>query len=309
MLNNFLYIVWDVDPALMTIGNFELRYYGLMWALTFILGERFFSSYVRREGFSQQVVETGFVWIVLGAVLGARIGHCLFYEFSYYITKPWAIITEFRNGGMASHGSALGMLLGMWVTSRKYKMPYVWWLDRIMIPVAIGGALVRFGNLMNSEIVGNVTNLPWGFKFVRNFNLPIAEIPAQHPAQLYEALCYVITFVILFYLYYKQDQGRRHPGLMFSIGLFGIFLTRIFVEMVKVDQSDFEAGMILNMGQLLSIPFVLLGVWMLWQAKKGRFPVGQPNKYNAAEGKAPAETTKENPKLNNTKPHKNGRRS
>ena len=305
MLNDFLYIVWDVDPSIFTIGSFELRYYGLMWAVTFILGERFFTSYVRREGFSQQVVETGFLWIVLGAVLGARIGHCMFYEFSYYITKPWAIITEFRNGGMASHGSALGMLLGMWITSRKHKMPYVWWLDRIMIPVAIGGALVRFGNLMNSEIVGNVTTVPWAFQFVRNYNLPVAEIPAQHPAQLYEALCYVVTFVILFYLYYKRDEGRRHPGVMFSVGLFGIFLTRIFVEFVKVDQSDFEAGMILNMGQLLSVPFVVLAVWMLWQASKGRFPIGKPNKDNAAEGAFAKEASAEKPHLKNkNKPHK-----
>ncbi len=305
MLNDFLYIVWDVDPAIFTIGNFELRYYGLMWAVTFILGERFFTSFIRREGFRQQVVETGFVWIVLGAVLGARIGHCMFYEFSYYITKPWAIITEFRNGGMASHGSALGMLLGMWITCRKHKMPYVWWLDRIMIPVAIGGALVRIGNLMNSEIVGNITTVPWGFQFVRNYNLPVTEVPAQHPAQLYEALCYVITFVILLYCYYKKDEGRRHPGVMFSIGLFGIFLTRIFVEMVKVDQSDFEAGMLLNMGQLLSVPFVLLAIWMLWQAKKGRFPVGLPNKDNADTDAACHVQEIEKPKVKNkNKPHK-----
>ena len=190
MLNDLLYIVWDADPVMFSIGGFELRYYGLMWALTFLVGERFFTNYIRREGFGEQVVETGFVWIVLGAVLGARVGHCLFYEFDYYITKPWAILTEFRNGGMASHGSAIGMLLGMWITCRKHRMPYVWWLDRIMIPVTIGGGLVRIGNLINSEIVGKVTDVPWAFQFVRLYpNMPIESIPAQHPAQLYEALC------------------------------------------------------------------------------------------------------------------------
>lgn len=277
MLSNFFYIVWDFDPVMLSIGNFELRYYGLMWALTFLLGERFFSNYAKREGFKQDIVETGFVWIVLGAVLGARIGHCLFYEFSYYITKPWAILTEFRNGGMASHGSALGMLLGMWITCRKHNMPYVWWLDRIMIPVAVGGALVRFGNLCNSEIVGNITDVPWAFKFVRLFpGTPIENIPAQHPAQVYEAIFYLITFAILLWMYYKRDEGRKHPGLMFGVGLIGIFLTRPFVEMVKMNQEAFEEGMALNMGQLLSIPFIILAVYMIWGALKGRFPQAEP---------------------------------
>lgn len=279
MLNNLLYIVWDFDPVMFSIGEFELRYYGLMWAITFLLGERFFTSYVKREGYSSEVVETGFIWIVLGAILGARVGHCLFYEFPYYITKPWAIITEFRNGGMASHGSALGMLLGMWITCRKLKMPYVWWLDRIMIPVAIGGALVRIGNLCNSEIVGRITDLPWGFQFVRLYpGTPLENIPAQHPAQLYEAICYIITFLILLWMYYRRDEGRKRPGLMFGIGVMGIFLTRPFVELVKINQEAFEEGMLLNMGQLLSIPFILLAAYMIWGSLKGKFPVAEPPK-------------------------------
>lgn len=279
MLNNFLYIVWDFDPAMFSIGGFELRYYGLMWAITFLLGERFFSIFAKREGFGRDMIDTGFIWIVLGAVLGARIGHCLFYEFPYYITKPWAIITEFRNGGMASHGSALGMLFGMWVTARKHKMPYVWWLDRIMIPVAIGGALVRLGNLFNSEIVGCTTDLPWGFKFVRLYpNVPIEQIPVQHPAQLYEAICYIITFVILLWMYYKRNEGQKHPGLMFGVGVLGIFLTRPFVELIKENQEAFEEGMLLNMGQLLSIPFIILAVYMIWGSLKGKFPVATPPK-------------------------------
>ena len=279
MLNNFLYIVWDFDPVMFSIGGFELRYYGLMWAVTFLLGERFFSGFAKREGFGKEIIETGFLWIVLGAVLGARVGHCLFYEFPYYIAKPWAIITEFRNGGMASHGSALGMLFGMWVTARKHKMPYVWWLDRIMIPVAIGGALVRLGNLFNSEIVGCTTDLPWGFKFVRLYpNLPIESIPAQHPAQLYEAICYIITFAILLWMYFKRNEGQKHPGLMFGVGVLGIFLTRPFVELIKENQEAFEEGMLLNMGQMLSIPFIILAVYMIWGSLKGKFPVATPPK-------------------------------
>ena len=276
---DFLYIVWDFDPVMFSIGGFELRYYGLMWAITFLLGERFFSTFAKREGFSNEIVETGFRWIVLGAVLGARVGHCLFYEFPYYITKPWAIITEFRNGGMASHGSALGMLLGMWITCRKHKMAYVWWLDRIMIPVAIGGALVRLGNLFNSEIVGCTTDVPWGFKFMRLYpNIPIENIPVQHPAQLYEAICYIITFFILMWMYFKRDQGRKHAGLMFGIGLIGIFLTRPFIELIKENQEAFEEGMAMNMGQLLSIPFIILAAYMIWGSLKGKFPVATPPK-------------------------------
>ena len=272
---DFLYIVWDFDPVMFSIGGFELRYYGLMWAITFLLGERFFSTFAKREGFSNEIVETGFIWIVLGA----RVGHCLFYEFPYYITKPWAIITEFRNGGMASHGSALGMLLGMWITCRKHKMAYVWWLDRIMIPVAIGGALVRLGNLFNSEIVGCTTDVPWGFKFMRLYpNIPIENIPVQHPAQLYEAICYIVTFFILMWMYFKRDQGRKHAGLMFGIGLIGIFLTRPFIELIKENQEAFEEGMAMNMGQLLSIPFIILAAYMIWGSLKGKFPVATPPK-------------------------------
>ena len=277
MLNDLLYIVWDADPVMLNIGNFKLRYYGLMWALTILLGERFFSAFAKREGFGNEIIETGFVWIVLGAILGARVGHCLFYEFPYYITKPWAIITEIRNGGMASHGSALGMLLGMWITARKHKMNYVWWLDRIMIPVAIGGALVRMGNLMNSEIIGNITNVPWGFKFVRLYGaMPLENIPARHPAQLYEALCYIVTFVVLLWLYYKRDMGRRHAGIMFGVGLVGIFVTRFFIELVKINQEAFEEGMLLNMGQLLSIPFIIMAGVVIWLGAKDKLPVCRP---------------------------------
>lgn len=278
-----LYIVWDVDPTMFTIGSFELRYYGLMWVLALLLGERIMSIFAYREGYSPKIIETGFVWIILGAILGARIGHCLFYEFDYYITKPWAMLTEIRNGGMASHGSAIGMLLGMWITSRKCKMPYIWWLDRLMIPVAIGGMFVRLGNLLNSEIVGSPTTLPWGFKFMRlreNWGLSADAVVAQHPTQLYEAICYLITFFVLVWLYFKKDMARRKSGVMFGVGVLGIFLSRFFIELVKLDQEEFEAGMLLNMGQLLSIPFIVMAIWCIWKGSRGGFPIGMPTKFN-----------------------------
>jgi prolipoprotein diacylglyceryl transferase len=282
-MNDMLYIVWDVDPTMFTLGSFELRYYGLMWVLALLLGERIMSIFAYREGYSPKIIETGFVWIILGAILGARIGHCLFYEFDYYITKPWAMLTEIRNGGMASHGSAIGMLLGMWITSRKCKMPYIWWLDRLMIPVAIGGMFVRLGNLLNSEIVGSPTTLPWGFKFMRlreNWGLSADAVVAQHPTQLYEAICYLITFFVLVWLYFKEDMARRKSGVMFGVGVLGIFLTRFFIELVKLDQEEFEAGMLLNMGQLLSIPFIVMAIWCIWKGSRGGFPIGMPTKFN-----------------------------
>ena len=282
-MNDMLYIVWDVDPTMFTLGSFELRYYGLMWVLALLLGERIMSVFAYREGYSPKIIETGFVWIILGAILGARIGHCLFYEFDYYITKPWAMLTEIRNGGMASHGSAIGMLLGMWITSRKCKMPYIWWLDRLMIPVGIGGMFVRLGNLLNSEIVGSPTTLPWGFKFMRlreNWGLSADAVVAQHPTQLYEAICYLITFFVLVWLYFKKDMARRKSGVMFGVGVLGIFLTRFFIELVKLDQEEFEAGMLLNMGQLLSIPFIVMAIWCIWKGSRGGFPIGMPTKFN-----------------------------
>jgi prolipoprotein diacylglyceryl transferase len=254
-----------------------------MWVLALLLGERIMSVFAYREGYSPKIIETGFVWIILGAILGARIGHCLFYEFDYYITKPWAMLTEIRNGGMASHGSAIGMLLGMWITSRKCKMPYIWWLDRLMIPVAIGGMFVRLGNLLNSEIVGSPTTLPWGFKFMRlreNWGLSADAVVAQHPTQLYEAICYLITFFVLVWLYFKKDMARRKSGVMFGVGVLGIFLTRFFIELVKLDQEEFEAGMLLNMGQLLSIPFIVMAIWCIWKGSRGGFPIGMPTKFN-----------------------------
>ncbi len=267
MINN-LVIVWNFDPVLFSVGSFEIRYYGLMWALALLLGGWFFGNFCKREGLKPELADSIFVYGALATVLGARLGHCLFYEPGYYLSQPWTIITEIRNGGMASHGAAIGLLVGLWLFSRKHKMPYIWSLDRIMIPVGIGGAIVRIGNLFNSEIIGCATDVPWAFKFVRLFapGTPIEQIPAQHPTQLYEALCYLATFLILIYLYYVKDLGRRRPGLLFGIGLQGIFLTRFCIEFIKLEQEAFEKGMILDMGQILSIPFILLGFWIIYRA-------------------------------------------
>lgn len=261
MIFSPLYVVWDFNPVLFTVGSIDIRYYGLMWALAIFIGAKFFDNFCKREQLSASVSESIFVYGTLGTIIGSRLGHCLFYEPQHYLAHPLGIITEIRNGGMASHGAAIGLLIGLWLFSRRNRLPYIWSLDRIMIPVAIGGAGVRLGNLFNSEIIGCVTDVPWGFKFVRLYrNLPLEAIPVQHPTQLYEALCYVVTFGLLLWLYYRRNIGIRRPGLLFGVGLIGIFLTRFLIEFIKEDQEAFEQGMLLNMGQLLSIPFIVFGI-------------------------------------------------
>ncbi|MFR9602243.1 MAG: prolipoprotein diacylglyceryl transferase [Rikenellaceae bacterium] len=262
-----LIVEWDFDPVLLTLGGLEIRYYGVMWALAIFIGAKFFDNFCSREGLKKEISESIFVYGTLATMLGARIGHCIFYEPEVYLMAPWKIFTEVRNGGMASHGAALGLLVGLWLFSRRWKLPYIWSLDRIMIPVGIGGAAVRFGNLFNSEIFGEATTMPWGFKFLRSRTWVTEYAPAAcHPTQLYEALCYVVTFVILVVMYYRYDAGLKRPGALFGVGLLGTFLTRFGLEFIKTTQVDFEEGMILDMGQWLSIPFVILGFYVLYRA-------------------------------------------
>lgn len=264
-----LSIVWDFDPVFFTLPGlgWEIRYYGLTWALAILVAAKFFDNFVKREGLPEKVSESVFIYATLGTILGSRLGHCLFYDPGYYLSQPWEIITGFRDGGMASHGAAIGILVGLWLFSRKNRLPYLWSLDRIMIGVAIGGMMVRLGNLCNSEIFGTATDLPWGFEFVRSAKWTNEFAPAAvHPTQLYEALCYLVTFVVLTVMYYRYDLARRRPGLLFGVGLIGIFLSRILIETIKTTQESFEEGMTLNMGQLLSIPFLLLAGYMIYRA-------------------------------------------
>lgn len=280
------YIDWNADPVFFTLFGLDIRYYGLMWAAALLIGGWLFSNFCRRESLPQKVADSIFVYGTIATIAGARIGHCLFYEPAEYLSNPIAIITGIRNGGMASHGAAIGLLVGLWLFSRKNKLPYIWSLDRVMIPVGIGGAIVRFGNLLNSEIVGRVTDVPWGFRFMRLYrNLPPEAVPVQHPTQIYEALCYLATFGILCWMYYKKDYGRRRPGVLFGTGLTGIFLTRFLLEFIKEEQEAFEKGMLLDMGQLLSIPFIILAVWMIWRGLRRPEAEVQAAKTGAEAGK------------------------
>lgn len=265
-MTNLLSVVWDFNPVLVSIGGFEIRYYSLMWAAALLVGAWIFSYFCKKEGKPQSLADSAFLYIALGTMIGARVGHCLFYEPEYYLLKPWAIITEIRNGGLASHGATIGIILSIWLCSRKNKVSTMWMTDRLGVIAPISGALIRFGNLFNSEIIGHQTDMPWGFKFMRLYRgLPAEQVPACHPTQLYEALCYIATFLVLWWMYNKTEAPRRR-GLLFGVALIGIFLTRFFIEFVKVNQVAFEEGMSLNMGQWLSIPFIIIGVVSVWYA-------------------------------------------
>ncbi len=263
-MTNLLYIDWNFDPTLFSIFGFEIRYYSLMWVLAILIGAKFFDFYCKREGLKPEVSESIFIYGTLGTMLGARIGHCLFYEPQNYLLRPWAIITEIRDGGLASHGAAIGIIFSLWLFSKRNKLPVMWSLDRIVVAGGIGGAFIRIGNLFNSEIFGTATTLPWGFRFLRSGEWNKVYAPAAcHPTQIYEAICYLITFGVLWLMYQRYDMGRRRPGVMFGSGLLMIFLSRIIVESIKNIQVGFEASMLFNMGQLLSLPFVAFGIFLI----------------------------------------------
>jgi prolipoprotein diacylglyceryl transferase len=204
---------------------------------------------------------------VVSTIVGLRLGHCLFYEPAYYLTHPLEMILPVRFSpqfeftgyqGLASHGGAIGILLGLFWWSRKQKKPYLWTLERIVLIVPLAGAFVRIGNLMNSEVVGSVTTLPWGFIFVRN-----GEVLPQHPTQIYEAATYILIFFIMRYLYFRQLPKLKR-GMLFGIFLILLFGARFMIEFIKETQVDFENDMFFNMGQLLSLPFIVAGVLFLW---------------------------------------------
>ncbi len=191
--------------------------------------------------------------MIFGTVIGARLGHCLFYNPTYYLSNPIEIIKVWE-GGLASHGAAIGIIIAIYLFSNKKKnYSMLWILDRIVIVVALAGTFIRLGNLFNSEIIGIPTDVSWAFIFTAVDNVP------RHPAQLYESIAYLIIFVILFFVYYKGIEKNR-TGLLFGLFLVLVFSFRFFIEFVKENQSGFEAGMALNMGQLLSIPFIIAGI-------------------------------------------------
>ncbi len=282
-----LAIHWNVDPVIINIGSFGLRWYSLGFLVAFLLGYYIIERMFKQENVKEDYLGSLFLYIFLAILIGARLGHCLFYEPDYFLTSEhWVeIVWPFQNGrftgfqGLASHGAAIGILIGLWLYQRKYGLNLWWFLDRLVVVVALGGAFVRLGNLFNSEIYGVETSLPWGFVFERN-----GETVPKHPTQLYESLSYFLIFGVSIW-YYIRKKGQFKTGTIFGWWLVALFGVRLLIEFVKNDQVDFEAGMVLNMGQLLSLPFIIGGFTIAWLAYKeklpqGPFPKGEKVKFN-----------------------------
>lgn len=276
MYNILTQIVWDIDPEIFSIGSFGIRYYSLCWLLGLASSYYIMNKVFIREtlvlatykaGKPQELLDKLTIYIFIGTLLGARIGHCLFYDFDYYKDHILEIFLPFQqvNGewkmtgftGLASHGAAIGILAALWLFSRNTKIGFVWITDRLILSVPIAGAFVRLGNFFNSEIIGNPTDVPWAVVFKQ-----IDDIP-RHPGQLYEAIAYVIIFIVLWSMYQKNKDPK--PGKLFGVFLILLFGARLVLEYFKIDQVDFEAGMALNMGQILSIPFILAGIYLLFR--------------------------------------------
>jgi len=270
MLN---YITWTFKPELFFLGNWEVRWYGLFFAIAFYVGLVMMTKMFASEKENPSWIDSLFIYVIVAVVLGARLGHVFFYAWDYYKEHPVEIL-KIWEGGLASHGGAIGILIAIALYSHYVtKRNMLWTLDRLVVPVALAAVLIRTGNLTNHEIYGNPTDLPWGFRFVTNVRewqhgaVPIFSQPS-HPTQIYEALCYLCTFFVISYLYWKTKTAKNREGLLIGVFFIGIFLTRFLIEFIKEDQEPFEATMALNMGQLLSIPFILAGIILIIRAMK-----------------------------------------
>ena len=267
------YILWNPSPEVFTIPliNWPVRWYGLMWALAFIASHFFMNRIYKAEGRTEKALDSLTLYIILGTVLGARFGHCLFYgpwfdEFNTYgqlinegyLSHPLNMLKVYE-GGLASHGGAIGIIVAMILYCRKQKENWLWLFDRLVIVVPLAAMFIRIGNLINSEIIGHVTNVPWAFIFSREDNLP------RHPAQLYEAIYCLFLFVFM-YWFWKNKREKVGSGFMFGLLCVLLFVERFIDEFFKENQADFENSLPINMGQILSLPFILIGLFMIWRS-------------------------------------------
>ncbi len=251
------FIHWNVSPEIFSLGPLHVRWYGLLFAIGFLFGYNHGEKMFKHENIDLKWLESLFIYLIVATILGARLGHVLFYGWDYYSQHPVEILYVWQ-GGLASHGGVLGIIIAMIIWSRNVsKRSILWVLDRVVVPSIFVGALIRFGNLMNSEIYGMQTSLPWGFIFERN-----NETVAKHPTQIYEALSYLVTFGVMLYMYWRT-KAKDYQGMLVGVFFIMVFTARFFVEFIKEDQEAFEATMSLNMGQWLSIPFVITGITLI----------------------------------------------
>lgn len=253
MLN---FINWTVSPEIFSVGPISVRWYGLLFAMSFVIGYFIMLKIFRKEKLPEALLDKLSMYMLIATVVGARLGHVFFYEADYYLQHPLKILKVWE-GGLASHGAAIGIILALFIFAKQTRHPFLWVIDRIVIVVALAGFFIRMGNLFNSEIYGNITQVPWGFIFER-----AGESLPRHPTQIYEALCYLAIFFYLLWYYFKKE-GRPRPGYLFGTFLVVLFTVRLLVEFIKEPQVNFENGMLLNMGQILSIPFIIGGIIIL----------------------------------------------
>lgn len=304
-MTHALNIIWNPAEGI-DLGFFVIRFYSLMFVIAFGLGWYIMKNIFERENESLEKLDSLFIWIVLSTLIGARLGHVLFYDWEYFRNHLTEIFLPFRFDpnfqftgyqGLASHGAAIAIIIAMYYFSKKImKKPLLWMLDRIVIPVSSGAVFVRLGNFFNSEIVGKETTSSFGIRFVRDQFSPrdavnathlstpkeayhaiatnpqfaglLQQVPAKHPAQLYEAFCYIFVFAILFFLYWKTE-AREKSGYLLGIFLVLLWSIRFVVEYVKESQGGFESALgLFSTGQWLSIPFILIGLYLIFTAEK-----------------------------------------
>lgn len=291
----FTFITWNVSPVILDLGILQLRWYGILFALGFLLGLIMVRKMFEVEKAPEEWLDKAFVYIVVGGVVGARLGHVFFYQWDYY-AQHLAEIPQIWKGGLASHGGAIGVLLALWIYSRRVsKKSMLWILDKVVVPTALAGCFIRLGNLMNSEIVGKPTTAAFGFKFPRHeiklwsicedciakvgdkclqvaeeanrqYCVNIDDVPVRHAVQLYESISYLLIFGILFYAYWRTS-AKEKPGLLFGLFLVLVWGARFVLEYFKTSQGGFETlfNNALSTGQLLSIPFVLVGLYFVFR--------------------------------------------
>jgi len=277
------FITWHFNPNLIS-EPITIRWYGAMFAIGFIAGAAIIAKMFKHEGEKSSWVDSLFIVVVICTIIGARLGHVFFYAWDYYSQHPVEILKVWE-GGLASHGGAIGILIGIifysyFVTKRNF----LWTVDRLVVPVALVGGLIRLGNLFNSEIFGHATTMPWGFYFVdsmewREMCMSYGQKVACHPTQIYEALCYFAIFGLLMYLYWRRNAEERQ-GLLSGIFFVAVFAARFLIEFVKNPQESFELEMTLNMGQVLSIPFIVAGIILIIYAMRNpRVPIEYKNEF------------------------------
>ena len=286
-MTHFLAINWNVDPELFSIGAFRIGYYNILFILGFLTGYPIVKGFFKREHLQTSILDNLLYTLFFSAAIGARLGHCFFYDPAYYFSHPLEILMIWK-GGLASHGGTIGILLGVWFYVKKYGpkygFNYIWLLDRIAIPTALAACFIRLGNLMNSEIYGVETSLPWGFVFLRR-----GETMPMHPTQIYEALCYLLIFLLLLWVY-RRFLPKLKTGVFLGLFLILVFTSRFFIEYIKNPQVAFEDKMTLDMGQWLSIPFVLFGIGLIVYACVKGSPAMLPQKAPVASSAVPKPT-------------------